>query len=290
MAGSETDANNPLFTQQDRLNAILSNTAGTILFNENEVYSGQTSNAYGWWQNEVLGANVVNSNKELLDTYATEFGIDVNLFKAIVFLENAHGYYDTIDPFNHSVRPGNVNPDIWASLLNMSIDDVRNNAANNLRLSAKIISEISARLENPTNEAIATLYNQLSADVINGYGLTVERYFEDRPWELFEADPTLNMNSKDPNWLQSLVNLFNPPPIDPLVIDLDNDSIELTLLGGSHTYFDLDGDGFRELTGWVAPDDGLLAVDLDGNGKIDGISELFGSATASGFADRKSVV
>ena len=47
-------------------------------------------------------------------------------------------------------------------------------------------------------------------------------------------------------------------------------------------YTDRDGDGFRERTGWVAADDGLLAVDINGNGKIDDISELFGSPTASG--------
>lgn len=87
-----------------------------------------------------------------------------------------------------------------------------------------------------------------------------------------------------PGWLENLDSLFNPGPIDPLVIDLDNDGIDLTDLNTSNAYFDLDGDGFRERTGWVAPDDGLLAVDINGNGKIDDISELFGSPTASGFA------
>lgn len=47
--------------------------------------------------------------------------------------------------------------------------------------------------------------------------------------------------------------------------------------------FDLDGDNFAERTGWIHSDDGLLAVDLNSNGKIDNISELFGSGTTSGF-------
>ena len=88
----------------------------------------------------------------------------------------------------------------------------------------------------------------------------------------------------NPDWLQVINTLFNGRPTDPLVIDLDNDGIELTSLNGSNAYFDLDGDSFQERTGWVSPNDGLLAVDINGNGKIDDISELFGSATASGFA------
>jgi len=67
----------------------------------------------------------------------------------------------------------------------------------------------------------------------------------------------------------------------PLVLDLDGDGIELTDPWRSWTYFDIDEDGFAERTGWVSPDDGLLALDVNTNGSIDDISELFG---AGGFA------
>jgi hypothetical protein len=86
-----------------------------------------------------------------------------------------------------------------------------------------------------------------------------------------------------PDWLNDLLGLVNPRPTDPLVIDLDGDGVELVARAGSNAYFDLDGDGFAEQTGWVKPDDGILAVDRNGNGTIDDISELFGSATQSGF-------
>jgi hypothetical protein len=73
-------------------------------------------------------------------------------------------------------------------------------------------------------------------------------------------------------------------PHEPLVLDLDGDGIELTSLAGG-TWFDLDGDAFAERAGWVGADDGLLAVDVNGNGEIDDISELFGDYTAAtGFA------
>ncbi len=43
--------------------------------------------------------------------------------------------------------------------------------------------------------------------------------------------------------------------------------------------FDLDGDGFGEATGWVAPGDGLLVMDRTGDGVILDGSELFSDLT-----------
>lgn len=75
-------------------------------------------------------------------------------------------------------------------------------------------------------------------------------------------------------------------PLSPLVLDRDGDGVELTgQAPGTTAYFDLDGDGFAERTGWVEADDGLLALDRDGNGRIDDISELFGTndPSSNGF-------
>ncbi len=72
--------------------------------------------------------------------------------------------------------------------------------------------------------------------------------------------------------------------VDPLVFDLDGDGLELTARSSVSPLFDIDGDHFAERVGWVGADDGLLALDHNGNGKIDNISELFGNATTSGFA------
>jgi len=76
---------------------------------------------------------------------------------------------------------------------------------------------------------------------------------------------------------------------DPLTLDLDGDGIELSPLGtagqtgASTVFFDFDGDGFRERTGWVKADDGMLAIDLNGNGLIDNGGELFGQPARDGY-------
>ncbi len=68
----------------------------------------------------------------------------------------------------------------------------------------------------------------------------------------------------------------------PLVLDLNGDGLNLT--DADHgVYFDINGDGAVDKTGWVAKEDGLLTLDKNHNGLIDGQSELFGGATVDGF-------
>jgi hypothetical protein len=70
---------------------------------------------------------------------------------------------------------------------------------------------------------------------------------------------------------------------DPLILDLDGDGVEVSALAGSSVHFDFDGDGFAERTGWVGADDGILVIDDNENGQVDGAAELFGSPTQDGF-------
>ena len=60
----------------------------------------------------------------------------------------------------------------------------------------------------------------------------------------------------------------------PVVLDLDGDGLELVPYDGSTVEFDMDADGVRDTTGWVGADDGMLALDRNGNGVIDDINEI----------------
>jgi hypothetical protein len=66
-----------------------------------------------------------------------------------------------------------------------------------------------------------------------------------------------------------------PAPRDPLAVDLGESGITLTSVDNG-VYFDLDKNGFAEKTAWIGPEDGFLAFDRNGNGKIDNGGELFG--------------
>jgi T1SS-143 domain-containing protein len=74
--------------------------------------------------------------------------------------------------------------------------------------------------------------------------------------------------------------------ITPLVLDLNGNGIEL-VAAGEHVLFDMNNNGTHDQTTWVAPTDGLLAVDSNHDGVINNQSELFGNAdhVDNGFAN-----
>jgi serine-aspartate repeat-containing protein C/D/E len=85
------------------------------------------------------------------------------------------------------------------------------------------------------------------------------------------------------------VDLTRDAGLTPIVIDLDGDGIQTVARGASDATFDLFGNGSAIHSGWISSSDGFLAVDRDGNGKIDDITELFGGiAKGAGFAQLAS--
>ena len=73
-----------------------------------------------------------------------------------------------------------------------------------------------------------------------------------------------------------------PRVIDPLVINLDVPSADVQ---DQKFMFDLDADGHEEAISRLGPGSGFLALDKNGDGKINDGSELFGATSGNGFAD-----
>lgn len=69
---------------------------------------------------------------------------------------------------------------------------------------------------------------------------------------------------------------------DPLVINFDGTAAQLT---DTKFSFDLNNDGQAQQVSFVTPGSGFLALDKNGNGKIDNGGELFGPQSGNGFAD-----
>jgi hypothetical protein len=69
---------------------------------------------------------------------------------------------------------------------------------------------------------------------------------------------------------------------DPLVINYGGKAAELTTDKFS---FDLDTDGQAEQISFVSPGSGFLALDLNGDNRINNGAELFGPASGDGFAE-----
>ena len=85
--------------------------------------------------------------------------------------------------------------------------------------------------------------------------------------------------------IQELVVSTNSTTVTPIAIDLDGDGIKTVARADSGGTFDLFGNGQQVSSGWLSGGDGFLAVDRNGNGKIDNIGELFGGMSkGDGFA------
>lgn len=65
----------------------------------------------------------------------------------------------------------------------------------------------------------------------------------------------------------------------PLVLDLNGDGVQTTDLQEESVRFDVSNSGVLLETAWVSKHDGLLALDLNGDGLINNGSELFGNST-----------
>lgn len=69
---------------------------------------------------------------------------------------------------------------------------------------------------------------------------------------------------------------------DPLVINLDGNAAELS---DQTFFFDIDADGTKEEISMLGRGSGYLALDKNGDGRINDGSELFGAKSGNGFAD-----
>jgi hypothetical protein len=77
--------------------------------------------------------------------------------------------------------------------------------------------------------------------------------------------------------------LLPSAPKDPFAFDLDGDGLELVSVANSSARFDFNNDGVREKTGWLSGDDGFLFRDAKNDGKVNGLSELFGNDAVDGY-------
>ncbi|MDD6194590.1 MAG: hypothetical protein PUB19_06805 [Lachnospiraceae bacterium] len=75
---------------------------------------------------------------------------------------------------------------------------------------------------------------------------------------------------------------LSPVMCDPLVINLDGDVANVS---DQKFFFDLDCDGEEDEISMLGEGSGFLALDINGDGKINDGSELFGTKSGNGFYD-----
>ena len=112
---------------------------------------------------------------------------------------------------------------------------------------------------------------------------------------LFPTTDVFQVKITDPHGASTLQSIevahygpyFPPSPPSggggkPIAVDLDGNGFEFVNVDDSNVFFDVNGDGWKRRTAWVGPNDGLLAYDIDGDGKIDKPGEISFARYADG--------
>lgn len=60
----------------------------------------------------------------------------------------------------------------------------------------------------------------------------------------------------------------------PIAIDLNGNGVDLIAPDDSRVFEDINNDGWRDRIGWIGADDGLLALDRDGDGRVGSFREI----------------
>jgi hypothetical protein len=168
-----------LATEQQRIDSILNNTAGTIVVVANPSASGNHNTAIEWtW----FGQSVVKKYEEFITAESVRQGVDPNWVKSIIYMENSHGYYDAVlMGFQKTIRPMNIDKTIWAGLLPPG--GSFSNDYDNIAAGITLIKRLTDRIDQPDLQKVATLYNATARDKVADYGARVDLISSNRIWE-----------------------------------------------------------------------------------------------------------
>ena len=184
-----------LKTKQERTQSILNNTFGKIDIEANPKADKEARK----FLEDLLEGNkiakiqyMVYGNK--IEKEAAKQAVDPRLVKAIMYMEVSHGgiYGYPAEILNKAdiILPMNIRS-MWLPLGKQGAD--LKNIDDNIQIGVTLIKRIQDRLENPTVEKIATLYNSLAKDKVTDYGARVGEIYRTQPWKsLLRAENKIN--------------------------------------------------------------------------------------------------
>ena len=125
----------------------------------------------------------------------------------------------------------------------------------------------SGVLDTITEDNISSVLDNITSNPLNNFYSNEYKLLSDKLKDLSIA--TAN----------NLADTANISLYDPIALDLDGNGKIDTLSLENGVFFDHNGDKIAFKSSWVNSSDGILARDIDGDGKITSGAELFGSFT-----------
>lgn len=134
-----------------------------------------------------LGIDMVEKHESTINTLSKKHGVDPDLVKAVMYIENAtghkYGLNDTVDKMgmSGSQMPMNINGKLWSNFEGKNFNT--KDPVQNIELSTLLLKRLEETIEDPTPEKIGTLWNGTSKDKVSDVGARIGRAYEDKPWK-----------------------------------------------------------------------------------------------------------
>ena len=139
-------------------------------------------------KNEGFGSKVVKEHEKDIDELSKKHGVDADLVKSVMWVENARGHYGGLNNLadyvgvSDSQAPMNINGKIWGELIDKPGEKL-NNGKDNIEAGVILLKRIGDRIENPTPEKIGSIWNYAGRENVNEIGKEIGQAYKSKPWE-----------------------------------------------------------------------------------------------------------
>lgn len=165
----------------EREKSIRNDTPATFEYRTNE----EADAGKDWWEKHSIGRKAYEEHGAKIDAMAEKHGVDPDLMQAIMYMENSRGHkfgfnklFDQLG-ISSSQEPMNIKPSLWGELIGK--DDL-SDASDNIEAATILVKRISERLDDPTPEAVGSIWNYIGRETSNDLGAVVDRVYRDKPW------------------------------------------------------------------------------------------------------------
>lgn len=159
--------------------------------------SRRGTGAAPFYRKHHIGAEAVRKHDETIVRESKRFGVDPDLVRAIMYIENADGDRLRLDRaaqfagLADTLLPMNINPTIWEGVGGVRGEQFENPELN-IRAGVALIKAIQDRIEKPTPAKIGSVWQFTGKENVSDNGKKIERAMREQLWitgSPFDGDP-----------------------------------------------------------------------------------------------------
>lgn len=145
-------------------------------------YNPNADGSEPWYTEHRIGSDAVAKTDKLIEEEANRLGLDPDLLRAVIYVENSQGHYGGLAGLVEklgmakTVFPMNINPALWSGVIGVRPEDLSDPQLN-IRAGATLLKRIKSRLSDPSIAKIASIYNFGGAEQVSDYGTRVEEAY-----------------------------------------------------------------------------------------------------------------